>query len=138
MLIITKSVFEKLLKEVEMVPEESCGFLFGKVSNGSTTISKIMPVTNVTPYNKEVRFLIDGKDFLKAEEIADTNKLELTGVYHTHLIDSAYPSETDRLSAFPNFSYLIISLNKLKFSGMKFWKLNTTYQFDEVVFKIIN
>ena len=138
MLCITSSVFHQLLDEVEMVPEESCGFLFGKTENGDTKICEIMPVSNVSPDNKEVRFLIDGKDFMKAEKIADDNNLNLTGIYHTHLINSAYPSETDRASAFPNFSYLIIAIPNLKYSDMKFWKLNKSNQFEEEAFRILN
>lgn len=138
MLCITDYVFQQLMLKVERVPEESCGFLFGKVENGSTKICKIMPVPNVSPYYKEVRFQIDAKDFVKAEKLADSNNFELTGVYHTHLIDSANPSETDRVSALPNFFYLIISLPNQKFSEMKFWKLNNNNQLEEEVFTLLN
>lgn len=138
MLYVTNSIREQLISLVEMVPEESCGFLFGQVENNSTKICKIMPVSNVSPGNKEVRFEIDSRDFLAAERLAETDNLELTGIYHTHLIDSAFPSETDRMSAFPNFSYLIISLPNLRFSDMRFWRLNNNNQFEEEVFEILN
>ena len=138
MLCITNSVFHQIIEEVEMVPEESCGFFFGTTENGVTKICEIMPVKNVSPDNKEVRFLIDGRDFMRAEKLADDNNLNLTGIYHTHLINSAYPSETDRASAFPNFSYLIIAIPNLKYSDMKFWKLNKSNQFEEEAFRILN
>lgn len=121
-----------------MVPEESCGFLFGQIEEDSTTICKILPVNNVALQDKAVRYEIDGKDFMKAERMAENDHLELTGIYHTHLIDSAYPSETDRVSAFPNFSYMIISLPNLRFSEMRFWRLNSSNQFEEEEFKILN
>ncbi len=138
MLYITNSVLQQLISSVEMVPEESCGFLFGKVEDSATKICKIMPVANVSPGNREVRFEIDSKEFLAAERLADNDNLELTGIYHTHLIDSAFPSETDRLSAYPNFSYMIISLPNLRFSDVRFWRLNSNNQFEEEVFEILN
>ncbi|GAB3222514.1 M67 family metallopeptidase [Algoriphagus aestuariicola] len=138
MLFVEKSVFEQLIAAVEMVPEESCGFLFGQSGDSSTQICKFMPVSNVSPDCKEVRFEIASRDFLVAERLAEKDNLELTGIYHTHLIDSAYPSETDRMSAFPNFSYLIISLPNLRFSEMRFWRLNSNNQFEEEVFEILN
>ncbi len=138
MLYVTSSIIEELTSVVEMVPEESCGFLFGQVGDSSAKICKIMPVANVSPENREVRFEIDGRDFLLAERLADTEKLELMGIYHTHLMGSARPSETDRLAAFPNFSYMIIFLQNLRFSDMRIWKLNTDNKFEEEVFEIIN
>jgi proteasome lid subunit RPN8/RPN11 len=135
-LYITKSVVEELISVVEMIPEESCGFLFGQVEGDSTKICKIMPVANVSTV-REVRFEIDGRDFMAAERLAESENLQLTGIYHTHLIYSALPSETDRRSAFPNFSYMIISLLNLRFSDMRFWRLNSNHQFEEEIFEII-
>jgi len=97
-----------------------------------------MPVANVSADSREVRYTIDSREFLVAERLAEAENLELTGIYHTHLIDSAFPSEIDRVSAFPNFSYMIISLPDLRFSDMRFWRLNSDHQFEEEVFEILN
>jgi proteasome lid subunit RPN8/RPN11 len=138
MLYITKSVVEQLISVVEMVPEESCGFLFGRIEGHNTKICKIMPVPNVSVESREVRYEIDGREFMVAERFAEAENLQLSGIYHTHLIDSAFPSEIDRRAAFPNLSYMIISLPNLRYSGMKVWSLNNDHQFEEEKFEIIN
>ena len=137
MLTIENSILAQLISIVETVPEESCGFLYGKAENDTIKICKIMPVDNVSANNRTVRYEIAGRDFVLAEKLAETHNLELVGVYHTHLIDSALPSETDRMAAFPNFYYMIISLPNLRFSDMRIWKLNTNHQFKEETFKIL-
>jgi proteasome lid subunit RPN8/RPN11 len=137
-LYITKSVFEQLISVVEMVPEESCGFLLGQVEGDSAKICRIMPVPNVSTESREVRFEIDSRQFMVAERLAESENLQLAGIYHTHLIDSAFPSEIDRISAFPNLSYLIISLPDLRFSDMKSWRLNSNHQFEEEKLEILN
>ncbi len=96
-----------------------------------------MPVANVSTEDREVRYEIDSREFLVAERLAERDNLELIGIYHTHLIDSAFPSETDRIFAFPNFSYMIISVPNRKFSDMRFWRLNDNTQFEEEVFEIL-
>ena len=96
-----------------------------------------MTAANISKGDREVLYEIDSKDFLAAERLAEISNLELTGIYHTHLIDSASPSEIDRMSAFPNFYYMIISLRNLKFSEMRIWRLNNNNQFEEEVFEIL-
>ncbi len=112
-------------------PFECCGFLFGVEENNNRSIKLIMRVTNITKEDQRRRFSISSTDYLQAENYADENNLSLLGIYHSHPNYPAVPSETDRLSAQPYFSYVIISILNKKISHVRSWKLNDQNQFDE-------
>ncbi|MBD3630715.1 M67 family metallopeptidase [Cyclobacterium sp.] len=137
MICIAASLVANLIQEVETVPEETCGFLLGKTSRNKNNILNYIPVKNVSDQNRDRHYLIHPKDYLQTEVLAMKTQTQMIGIYHTHLDWPAIPSETDRLSAFPNVSYVIISLNKLRFSDIKSWRLNDTNQFIEEKFHII-
>ena len=66
-----------------------------------------------------------------AEKKAENEKMELAGIYHTHLDHHAIPSGTDLKFALPNFDYLILSFKNLRFYDLRLWKLNDKHQFQE-------
>lgn len=137
MICIAASLVANLIQEVETVPEETCGFLLGKTSRSKNNILNFVSVKNVSDQNKNRHYLIHPKDYLQTEALAMKTQTQMIGIYHTHLDWPAIPSETDRLSAFPNLSYVIISLDKLRFSDIKSWRLDDTNQFVEENFQII-
>jgi proteasome lid subunit RPN8/RPN11 len=53
------------------------------------------------------------------------------GIYHSHPKHPAIPSETDRLSAQPFFSYVIISVLDKDTTELRSWLLNEERQFEE-------
>ena len=112
-------------------PFECCGFLFGNEDENIRSIISILRVTNISKEDQRRRFSISSTDYLQAENYADVNNLSLLGIYHSHPNHPALPSETDRLSAQPYFSYLIISILNKKISHVRSWKLNEHNQFDE-------
>lgn len=138
MVYLDNEVYREILIFVERVPEESCGFLFGKNFPGNKLISNFIAVNNISEEDKATRYKISPIDYLMAENFAIDNELELLGVYHTHLDCPATPSEVDRESALPNLSYVIISLQNLTFSELRSWKLNGSNGFEEEMIKINN
>ncbi|WP_339925361.1 M67 family metallopeptidase [uncultured Cyclobacterium sp.] len=130
---------EKTLREiltlVEKIPEETCGFLMGTTDKKDKIILTFRAVKNVSKKNKVQRYEISPKDYLLAENTANENNMTLLGIYHTHINWPAIPSETDRLTAFPNFSYIIISIIEHVFSGIKSWQLteNNIFKEEELV-----
>ena len=112
-------------------PFECCGFLLGIEENDNRSIKLIKRVTNISKEDQRRRFSISSTDYLQAENYADENNLSLLGIYHSHPNYPAVPSETDRLSAQPYFSYVIISILNKKISHVRSWKLNDQNQFDE-------
>lgn len=131
---------------VQAFPDECCGFFFGVESKeGVRNITHVLKVDNSKEGDKRRRYLVSPQDYMKAEQFAIDNQVDLLGVYHSHPNHPAIPSETDRASAQPFFSYLIISVtdenspdtdNKNSIVEQKnivsrCWRLNDEQQFDE-------
>ena len=112
-------------------PDECCGFFYGFDEGDQRTISNILVVNNAKQGDKRRRFEISAQDYLKAERYADDNNLQLLGVYHSHPDHPAIPSETDRKSAQPFFSYIIISIVKGKLKDLRSWQLGGTQHLDK-------
>lgn len=113
-------------------PDECCGFFYGSEdARGNRAITHVLVVNNAKEGDKRRRFEISPKDYLKAERFADENSLQLLGVYHSHPNHPAIPSETDRLSAQPYFSYIIISVYNTEVKDIRSWRLNPQSQFEE-------
>jgi proteasome lid subunit RPN8/RPN11 len=119
-------------------PDECCGFFFGNDEGDQRQISRVLVVNNSKLGDKRRRFEISPQDYLKAERFADENNLRLLGVYHSHPDHPPIPSETDRRSAQPFFSYIIISITNGKLNGLRSWQLGVNetssdgvYQFEE-------
>ena len=110
--------------------EECCGFLFGYESLEDRYVTKTMVAENVAK-NKIDRFEISPLEYLNAERFADQNDLKLVGIYHTHLDHPATPSESDTRSAYPDLSYVIVSVTNQKFKDIRSWRLNSSASFEE-------
>jgi proteasome lid subunit RPN8/RPN11 len=113
-------------------PDECCGFFYGKEdANGNRNITDVLVVHNSKEGDKRKRFEISAKDYLKAEQFADEQQLQFLGVYHSHPNHPAIPSEHDRLSAQPYFSYVIVSVSDNEIKDIRSWRLNESFQFEE-------
>jgi proteasome lid subunit RPN8/RPN11 len=147
MIIIQPKANDEIISDaVSAFPDECCGFFYGVENKaGTRNITNILRVDNSKEGDKKRRYEISPQDYLRAEQYAEENKLELLGVYHSHPNHPAIPSETDRASAQTFFSYIIISViddNNL-ISGQKnsiseqknivvrCWRLNDEQQFEE-------
>ena len=117
---------------IRAFPDECCGFMFGtEDGEGDRIIRDILVVNNSKEGDKTRRFEISPLDYLKAEQYAIDNNFSLLGIYHSHPKHPAIPSETDRRSAQPFFSYLIISVLETNIITLRSWRLNESEQFDE-------
>ena len=117
---------------IRAFPDECCGFMFGTEDGEDDRIIRdILVVNNSKEGDKTRRFEISPLDYLKAEQYAIDNNFSLLGIYHSHPKHPAIPSETDRRSAQPFFSYLIISVLETNIITLRSWRLNESEQFDE-------
>ena len=132
MIHLSDDAIDKIYKDaLQSFPNECCGFLLGLDKDGNRTITNIIEVTNISSEDLRRRFLISPSDYLQAEKHAEENYLSLLGIYHSHPDHPAIPSETDRLSAQPYFSYLILSVVQGQVSHVRSWQLNENDQFEE-------
>ena len=116
---------------VRTFPDECCGFLFGVEKRDERLVTDVLIVNNATEGDKKRRFEISPKDYMKAEQYAEKNNLQLLGIYHSHPNHPAVPSEHDRVAAQPWFSYIIISVINKDVDAIRSWRLNENNQFEE-------
>lgn len=87
-------------------PEECCGALI----EVDGTIVDALPLANVTHDEAARRYLVSPADYRAAERRARELGGELAGFYHSHPDHPARPSPTDLEHAWPNWSYVIMSV----------------------------
>jgi len=121
---------DELVANVEGTSEERCGFLLGH-DQATRIVTAVVPALNVAATDRHLRFEIDPLEYLRAEQYAAAHQLELLGIYHSHPNTVAVPSETDRREAYPNFSYVILSVMRQRFADIRSWRLNHRLEFEE-------
>lgn len=125
MITIEQEAFEIISADaLHSFPDECCGFLFGYEEDDQRIVREALVVNNAKEGDKKRRFEITAADYMKAERYALQNGVLLLGVYHSHPLHPAIPSETDRLSAQPWFSYVIVSVTANSIENTLSWRLN--------------
>ncbi len=117
-------------------PEECCGIILGYLANESKTVVEVMPTENAwsgeTLQNtKRRRYTIAPEVMLKVQREARDRSLNIIGIYHSHPDNPAIPSESDRVQAWQEYSYIIVSVPNGKALELKSWCLDETHQFQE-------
>lgn len=89
------------------VPNEACGLFAGKP--GADTVEVVYPCGNAAA--SPFVYTLDSLDYLRADRDAESQGLEIIGVYHSHTHTEAYPSPTDVGQApDPGWHYVLVSL----------------------------
>ena len=124
-LIIPQNVLDRIHAHGERAyPEEGAGLMLGKIIDQDHQVSEILPLENVREAGARYdRDQLSPQDYLMGEEEADRLGLEMLGVFHSHPDHPNRPSEFDRQWAWPNFSYLITSVDKGKAVASRSWRL---------------
>jgi proteasome lid subunit RPN8/RPN11 len=132
MLILNPDIKKQMNDEAfRCYPDECCGFFYGTENEAGRIVSDISTVSNTDEGNRKVRFSISPKEYMLAERKAEELNLQLLGVFHSHPDHPAIASETDRQSAMPFFSYIIISVSMNAIMDIRSWRLNEDRKFEE-------
>ena len=103
-------------------PDECCGVLLGP-RDGS--ITDTWRLDNNTDLERRRRFLIGPDDYRRAEARAAERGLDIVGFYHSHPDHPAEPSAFDLAHAWPNLSYVIVSIRGREPREMRSWRLRS-------------
>src|SRR5262245_51229975 len=101
-------------------PFECCGALIGSTAHG---VEDVLPLENVAPSDQDRRFLLSAADYRRAEALAEEAGTELLGFYHSHPDHPAVPSDFDLAHAWPNLSYVIVSVQDGLAGDVRSWRL---------------
>ena len=89
-------------------PEESCGLLAGP---GDGDVQRVYPLTNIL--HSSTNYTIDPKEHLAAIRHADSEGMEIIGVFHSHPHTVGYPSVTDvSLAPDPTWLYVLVGMEE--------------------------
>ncbi len=97
---------------------ECCGVLMGDREQ----IADALPAHNIAD-QPESRFLVDPLDHFNALRAARARGLDVVGFYHSHPDHPARPSQHDLEQAWPNFTYIIVSVITGKPHEITAWRL---------------
>jgi proteasome lid subunit RPN8/RPN11 len=107
-LVISPDAFEAMTRHASAAyPDECCGAMI----EIDGEIGDALPLTNVTQEEARRRFVVGPKDYLAAERRASELGGTLAGFYHSHPDHPARPSQADLEAAWPNLTYVIISVS---------------------------
>ena len=100
--------------------DECCGALIGPRSG---EVAEAFALSNTTDGERRRRFLVGPREYRDAEARAAATGQELLGFYHSHPDHPAVPSGFDLEHAWPNLSYLIVSVRNGRAAEARSWRL---------------
>jgi proteasome lid subunit RPN8/RPN11 len=162
MLVLSSDLLQHITNHAERTyPEECCGILLGRIDRQLDAIQKAVVEVMATPnawseaaasaiqaalpiapsrhssdQARRDRYWIDPQDLLKAQRIARDRNLQVIGIYHSHPDHVAVPSESDRLLAWTDYSYVIVSVQQGKAIETRSWQLGSDHQFGEEAIEV--
>ncbi|AFZ22948.1 putative metal-dependent protease of the PAD1/JAB1 superfamily [Cylindrospermum stagnale PCC 7417] len=131
-------------------PDECCGIMLGYLASGCKTVVEVIPTANAwnteaadfadepTEYSNRRRYAIAPGFMLQAQRDARNRNLNIIGIYHSHPDYPAIPSEWDRLYAWTEYSYIIVSVQNRKAGELNCWSLDESHQFQAETIESIN
>jgi len=110
------------------LPNESCGFLAGTISNGIGTATRYLPVVN--ELHSPTAFATEPLSLFAAFKAMRTAGEDVLAVVHSHPTTEAIPSRRDLIENTygPNVLWAIVSFSATE-PGVRYWWLGeTTYR----------
>ena len=104
-------------------PYETCGLLIGVHSEKQIQVVRVTQARNLNTARPRDRYELDPVDFLAAQRAAQSEGLEVVGVWHSHPDHPAQPSDTDRAAAWPEWSYVIAAVTERGVDRVRSWRL---------------
>ncbi|MBE9237647.1 M67 family metallopeptidase [Anabaena aphanizomenioides LEGE 00250] len=129
-------------------PDECCGLILGYLSHDVKTVVEVIPTENVwntekdnftenqEEYSTRRRYAIAPFFMLQIQKEARNRNLNIIGIFHSHPDYPAIPSEWDRIYAWPEYSYIIVSVTQGKAGELNSFCLDENHQFRKEVIKV--
>jgi proteasome lid subunit RPN8/RPN11 len=116
-------------------PYETCGVMLGESEGLKNKVSRILELANINEERANDRFEMDPDEMFAAQEEARGAGEEIVGIWHSHPDHPAQPSQTDLNQAWPQWSYVIASVEKQGVVDFRSWRLAETEEksFEEEV-----
>lgn len=133
-------------------PNECCGLLLGRLSENSKTLVEVRATQNVWNAEAAQLFVTEGiratnqlsnytispQTMLEVQKEMRDRALQIIGIYHSHPNHPAIASECDRLYAWENYSYMIVSIIQGKAQELLCWELDSDRRFQAEEIAIVD
>lgn len=117
---ISESSYNAIIKHAEAgFPHEVCGVLIGR----DHTVADYKKCNNLNTERAHDRYELDPLSFKEADDYSREIGKEIIGIYHSHPDHPSMASETDRQRAWPEWIYIIFSINEGKYNDARAWIL---------------
>jgi proteasome lid subunit RPN8/RPN11 len=90
----------------------------------SVTAQLAAVATEPRSQSRRRNFAIAPEDFLRVQREASDRHLAIVGIYHSHPDHPAIPSEFDQTIAWPDYDYLILSVQQGQTVAVENWRLD--------------
>ncbi|MBL8472172.1 MAG: M67 family metallopeptidase [Rhodocyclaceae bacterium] len=104
-------------------PLEACGLMLGRRAGQGAQVEAVRSARNLSLERAHDRFELDPLDFLAIDAEARAAGQEILGVWHTHPDHPAQPSDTDRVAAWQDWCYVILSVTRQGVLDLRSWRL---------------
>jgi len=104
-------------------PYECCGLLIGALDGTDKTVHAFKKCRNLNTERAHDRYEMDPLCMLQAQREFEDSPWEIIGIYHSHPDHPSRPSQTDTDRAWPDYSYVIISVRKGTVASAHSWVL---------------
>ncbi|MBD2088859.1 M67 family metallopeptidase [Microcoleus sp. FACHB-1515] len=139
-LILTSDHLQQIQSHAQQTyPHECCGLILGHLEGDRKQVLEIHATQNAWSgdnFDTKRRYTIDPYDMMLVQKSSRDRNLNIIGIYHSHPDCEAVPSECDRLAAWPQYSYLIVSVHQGVAQDCLCWTLDDEDQFQREPFTI--
>ena len=106
-------------------PREACGLLVGAAHLEGVEVARAELARNLERERAHDRFVLAPEDWLRIEEAARADGLDVVGVWHSHPDHPALPSVTDLAAAWEGYAYLILRVECDRVAEWRSWQLES-------------
>jgi proteasome lid subunit RPN8/RPN11 len=109
----------------ESYPYECCGLMIGATDKDKNhTVHAFRKCRNLNKERARDRYDMDPMDQLRVAREFENSPWDIIGIYHSHPDHPSRASQTDTDRGWPDYSYVIISVQQGKVAGAQSWVLN--------------
>ena len=98
--------------------------MIGTSRDGTRTAHTFRKCRNLNTERAHDRYEMDPLDMLRTQREFESSPWDIVGIYHSHPDHPSRPSQTDTDAAWPDYSYVIISVQKGTVASTNSWELN--------------
>ena len=104
-------------------PNECCGLIVGTLRDHKV-VHAVRRCNNLNTERSRDRYTMDPRDMLRVQREFEDSPWDIVGIYHSHPDHPSRPSQFDTDRAWPDYSYMIVSVHGGTVASTESWQLD--------------